>query len=132
MKLGVAIDDAQDAEMHLAKELVAMAERHHDEADVYHISLVRAHACAEHVWRLRPFVDVGSGPTSIDNAGIGADEHGCTIQDYVNECAEHAKNHGQYVSCIAKLADSLHNDGIINKGQRQEMKTGAAKSKVGK
>ena len=58
MKLGVAIDDAQDAEMHLAKELVAMAERHHDEADVYHISLARAHACAEHVWRLRPFVDM--------------------------------------------------------------------------
>ncbi|HEX6656682.1 MAG TPA: hypothetical protein VF065_01295 [Ilumatobacter sp.] len=56
MKLGIAIDDVQDAEMDLAKQLVALAEHHHDEPDVYHTSLARAHACAEHVWRLRPVV----------------------------------------------------------------------------
>ena len=58
MKLGIAIDDVQDAEMDLAKQLVALAEHHHDEPDVYHTSLARAHTCAEHVWRLRPFVDL--------------------------------------------------------------------------
>lgn len=80
----------------------------------------------------RPFVDVGSGPTSIDNAGIGVDESGCTIQDRVNDCAASAKNHGQYVSCVVKLANELYKDGVIDKSQRQEMKTGAAQSSVGK
>lgn len=74
------------------------------------------------------FVDVGSGPTTIDNDGIGVDESGCTIQDRVNECADSAKNHGQYVSCIVHLANDLHKAGVITKSQRQEMKTGAAKS----
>jgi hypothetical protein len=57
MKIGIAIDDAQEAEMALAKQLVTLAERHQSEADVYHMSLARAHACAEHVWRIRPFVE---------------------------------------------------------------------------
>jgi hypothetical protein len=57
MKLGVGIDDVQEAEMELAKQLVSLAERHLSESDVYHMSLARAHVCAEHVWRLRPFVD---------------------------------------------------------------------------
>ena len=57
MKLDVAIDDVQDAEMDLAKRLVALAERHHVESDVYHQGLARAHKCAEHVWAMRPFVE---------------------------------------------------------------------------
>jgi len=57
MKLGLAIDDVQDAEMELAKQLVALADKHLSDSDVYHMSLARAHACAEHVWRLRPFIE---------------------------------------------------------------------------
>ena len=57
MKFDLAINDVQDAEMELAKELIALAERHHAESDVYHLSLARAHLCAEHVWRLRPFAE---------------------------------------------------------------------------
>ncbi|MGN6134192.1 MAG: hypothetical protein ACTHOU_06795 [Aureliella sp.] len=79
-----------------------------------------------------PLVDVGSGATTIDNVALGVDEFGCTVQDRVNECADAAKNHGQYVSCIGQLADELYNSGDITKAQRQQMKTGAAKSSVGK
>ena len=57
MKLGVAIDDVQDAELDLAKALISLAEKHQAESDVYHMSLARAHACAEHIWLLRPFVE---------------------------------------------------------------------------
>jgi hypothetical protein len=78
------------------------------------------------------FVDTGSGNTSIPNSLIGADEFGCTIQDYVNECAATASNHGQYVSCIVQLANGLYQQGTITKQQRKEMKTGAARSDVGK
>lgn len=78
---------------------------------------------------LRDFVDVGSGPTSIPNV-VGDD--GCSIQDDVHHCEDTARNHGQYVSCVNKLADQLYKDGVISKQQRQEMKTGAAKSNIGK
>jgi hypothetical protein len=74
----------------------------------------------------RDFVDVGSGPTTIENDGV--DESGCTIQDRVNHCRDDAKNHGQYVSCIVHLANELYKAGVITKNQRQGMKTGAAKS----
>ena len=57
MKLGAAIDEVQDAELELARHLIALADKHVQESDVYHMSLARAHACAEHVWQLRPFVD---------------------------------------------------------------------------
>ena len=42
------------------------------------------------------------------------------------------KNHGQYVKCVGQLADDLYEADLITKSQRQEMKTGAAKSDVGK
>ena len=80
----------------------------------------------------RPKVDVNGnapGVTSIDNVLV---EHGCTIQDLVNECAAHAKNHGQYVSCIAHLANDLRKAGIITNKQSSEMKSSAAQSSVGK
>jgi hypothetical protein len=76
------------------------------------------------------FVDVGSGPTSIANNGV--DANGCSIQDLVNECQDNAKNHGQYVSCIAQLANDLRKSGAITNKQSTEMKNGAAKSQVGK
>ena len=78
---------------------------------------------------LRPFVNVGTGNTSIPNA---VNEEGCSIQDLVHHCEDTAKNHGQYVSCITKLANDLYDAGVITKSQRQEMKTGAAKSNIGK
>ena len=57
MKLGLAIDEVQDAELDLAKQLIALAERHQQESDVYHTGLARAHVCADHIWQLRPFVE---------------------------------------------------------------------------
>ena len=78
---------------------------------------------------LRPKVDTGGGPTSINNT---VDDHGCSIQDLVNQCAANPKNHGQYVKCVGELADDLYRQGVITQRQRQEMKNGAAKSSVGK
>jgi len=75
-------------------------------------------------------VDVGSGPTSIANNGVN--DHGCSIQDLVNECREHASNHGEYVSCIAELSNDLRKSGAITNKQSAEMKSGAAKSDIGK
>jgi hypothetical protein len=81
---------------------------------------------------LRPFVDVNGsqpGTTSIPNT---VDDDGCSIQDEVDHCEAEAKNHGQYVKCVGELAKQLEDDGVITKDQAKEMKTGAAKSNVGK
>lgn len=56
---------------------------------------------------------------------------GCTIQELVNICAAGAVTHGDYVSCIADLANQLSADGIITNKQRQQMITTAAKSDIG-
>jgi hypothetical protein len=81
---------------------------------------------------LRAKVDVNltePGVTTIDNT---VDENGCSIQDRVNACAEGARNHGQYVSCISHLANDLRKAGTISKNQSKELTKGAAKSKIGK
>ncbi len=65
------------------------------------------------------------------------------LQDdqYVTELAEATsaklefddwKNHGQYVSCVVKEANSLRKAGLITKEQRNSLVKQAAKSDVGK
>ncbi|MGV3724311.1 MAG: hypothetical protein ACO1SX_25735 [Actinomycetota bacterium] len=73
---------------------------------------------------LRPWVDTGAGPTSVPNA---VDAHGCSIQDYVNAFQSEAKNHGQYVNAIARFADDLARQGVINNQQKSELVSGAAR-----
>lgn len=77
---------------------------------------------------VRAKVVVDASPTTIDNS---ADDHGCTIQDLVNKLQAAARNHGKYVSGIAKLANDLRKAGTITNEQSKEMKTGAAHSTIG-
>jgi hypothetical protein len=81
---------------------------------------------------LRPKVDVNGNETGNTSIGNSVNAQGCSLQDLVNACAAGAANHGQYVSCITDLANQLLAAGTISKAQRQEMITGAAKSKIGK
>ncbi|MFG2085318.1 MULTISPECIES: hypothetical protein [unclassified Spirillospora] len=57
MKLDKAIEQVQDAEADLAKELRSLADRHAVEHDLYHLGLTLAQQCAEHVESLAPFAD---------------------------------------------------------------------------
>jgi hypothetical protein len=57
VKLHLALDDVQRAEMDLAAQLRRLAEHHATEHDVYHLGHALAEQCAEHVVRLRPFVE---------------------------------------------------------------------------
>lgn len=41
-------------------------------------------------------------------------DDGCTISDLIAECAAGAKNHGQFVSCVAQLVIDLRNAGAIS------------------
>ncbi len=57
MKLDKAIEDVQDAEAELAKELRVVGERHAAEHDVYHLGHTLAKQCADHLERLAPFAE---------------------------------------------------------------------------
>ncbi|MFL6011692.1 MAG: hypothetical protein ACJ734_07880, partial [Gaiellaceae bacterium] len=57
MKLDKAIEDVQDAEAELAKELRAIGERHAVEHDLYHLGHTLAKQCADHLERLAPFAE---------------------------------------------------------------------------
>jgi hypothetical protein len=66
MKLDKAIEDVQNAEAELAKELRAVGERHAVEHDLYHLGHTLAKQCADHLERLAPFGEL-YGASSADD-----------------------------------------------------------------
>jgi hypothetical protein len=52
---------------------------------------------------------------------------GCTIADLITTCADMAKNHGQFVRCVAKVTTQLRDSGAISPQQRQGLRRCAAK-----
>jgi hypothetical protein len=69
MKLDKAIEDVQDAEAELAKELRAVGERHAVEHDLYHLGHTLAKQCAEHLARLAPFGELYGASPADDRIG---------------------------------------------------------------
>jgi hypothetical protein len=57
MKIALALDDVQKAELDLAHDLRQLAEHHAVEHDIYHLGHARARLCDTHVERIRPFVE---------------------------------------------------------------------------
>ncbi len=58
--------------------------------------------------------------------------NGCTISDLIAHCATNAKNHGDFVSCVADLTDSLKKQGLITGKQAGAINSCAGKSNIGK
>lgn len=58
--------------------------------------------------------------TGIDDRVDGS---GCTITDLINgiafECADGAKNHGKFVSCVAKALNGLKKAGLISEAEKE-------------
>jgi hypothetical protein len=57
VKLDKAIEQAQEAESELARELRTVGERHAVEHDLYHLSHTLARQCERHLERLRPLAE---------------------------------------------------------------------------
>jgi len=55
---------------------------------------------------------------------------GCTISDYIAAIASDAKNHGQFVSNVAKLVNALKKDGAISNKDAAAIKRCAAQSSL--
>ena len=62
MKLHIAIEDVQDAEADVGKQLRALGERHAAEHDLYHLGHTLAKQCEQHAQQLRPFAERYAAP----------------------------------------------------------------------
>ncbi len=76
-------------------------------------------------------------PTTICIDGIDTgitdfQYQGKLVSQHLADCAAAAKNHGDYVSCVAKLTDALKKAGLLTNNQKQIIMNAAAKSSVGK
>jgi hypothetical protein len=58
--------------------------------------------------------------------------NGCSLEDLIMECAEGAKNHGKFVSCVARLTNGLKRQKIISGAQKGNIQSCAAQSDIGK
>jgi hypothetical protein len=69
VKLDKAIEDVQEAENELARELVKIGERHAVEHDLYHLGHTLAKQCDEHLRRLEPFAERYGAPPASEGVG---------------------------------------------------------------
>ena len=55
---------------------------------------------------------------------------GQLISDQIAKCAEEARNHGKFVSCVARLTNELKREGIITKEDKQTIQRCAAQARI--
>ncbi|MCW1913089.1 hypothetical protein OJ996_05870 [Luteolibacter sp. GHJ8] len=73
----------------------------------------------------------GDFDTGVENR---VDEHGCSLADLFAALEPESgwKNHGKFVSSAVKLVKRLLREDTINKQEAQALRSGAARSNVGK
>ncbi|MEX0892006.1 MAG: hypothetical protein WEB88_07530 [Gemmatimonadota bacterium] len=76
-----------------------------------------------------PTVTIGGSDTGVGNQTLA---DGSTFSDNIGACAAGARNQGQYVSCVTKLANAWRKDGLITNRDKATLTTAAAQSSVGK
>jgi hypothetical protein len=77
--------------------------------------------------KLTETVIIDGCDTDVDNF-LSSD--GCNISDKIQMCAESSKNHGNFVSCVAKLTNTLKKDGIITCKKKGTMQQCAAHADI--
>lgn len=76
----------------------------------------------------QPSVVIGGSDSGVPNLLL---QNGTTLMDLINHCAETAKNHGKFVSAIARLTDDLKEE-VLTHDQKARIRTCAAHSQVSK
>ena len=70
----------------------------------------------------------------IDGCDTGVDnylfENGCTMKDLITDCADNAKNHGKFVSCVTHLTKDWKKRRLIRKKEEGAIERCAAKSDI--
>lgn len=82
---------------------------------------------------LSPTVSINGNDSGVANGFIA---EGVTLADYIRlvagQCADGARNHGQYVSCVAKELNLLKKDGVISDEEKEALQSAAAQTSIGK
>jgi hypothetical protein len=52
------------------------------------------------------------------------------VSEYISECAVNAKNHGAFVSCVAKLTNELRKSELITNKEKEIIQNVAAQAKI--
>jgi hypothetical protein len=73
-----------------------------------------------------PTIVIGACDTGVANRFV---ESGCTMADLIENLREEAKNHGAFVSGVAKLTNEWKKAGIISAGEMGRIQGCAAESK---
>lgn len=71
----------------------------------------------------------------IDGCDTGVEDfdfHGDSASSLIDACAVGARNHGQYVRCVAKLTTEFQRAGLISDGEKDAIMDCAAASSIGK
>ena len=76
---------------------------------------------------LQPSVIIGGNNSGVPNTLF---TNGCTVKDFVNQCAAGAKSHGGFSSCVAGLGNALLSNGIITSAQKDALQAAAAKARI--
>ena len=78
---------------------------------------------------LSPTVIIDGCHSGVSNTLFAS---GCTASDLVAQCGVGASNHGQFVSCVARLTTALKKQGSITGKQEGAIQSCAGKSSIGK
>jgi hypothetical protein len=80
-------------------------------------------------------LDTAPSTITIDGFDTGIQDfeyEGQFVSEHLADCADDAKNHGAYVSCVAKLTNKLKKAGLLTGAQKDLIMSYAAKSSIGK
>jgi hypothetical protein len=75
---------------------------------------------------LRKTIVIGSCDSGVPNTFL---EDGCSLADLVSRCSVDAKNHGDYVSCVAKTGQALRDARLITDTSKGKIQSCAASAK---
>ena len=73
-------------------------------------------------------VIIGGCNSGVPNIVVDADL--CTISDLIAACAAGAKNHGDFVSCVAAVTNALNKAGLISGSEKGSIQSCAAKANI--
>jgi hypothetical protein len=77
------------------------------------------------VSNFQPQVTIDGCNTEVANTLFNT---GCTVSDLIARCADGASNHGEFVSCVAHLANSLRDNGAISNNDKASIQSCSARS----
>ncbi len=76
---------------------------------------------------LSPSVVIDGCDSGVDNALF---PDGCTISDLIDECAQDAGDHGQFVSCVTFLTNELASNGLLSNPEKGPVQSCAARADI--